>query len=53
MLAQPMKLSDNAEIEFCGIDGADTESLGSNETELSATISEGEVNLQRDFRLLL
>ena len=53
MLAQPMKLSDNAEIEFRGIDGADTESLGSDETEVSATISKSEVNLQRDIRLLL
>ena len=45
MLAQPMKLSDNAEIEFLGTDGADTESLSS--------ISEDEVNVQRDIRLLL
>ena len=42
MLAQPMKLSDNAEIEFLGTDGADTESLSS--------ISEDEVNVQRDIR---
>ena len=53
MLAQAMKLSDNAEIEFRGIDGAYTESLGSDETEVSATISKGEVNLQRDIILLL
>ena len=53
MLAQPMKLSDNAEIEFLGTDGGDTESLDFDETDVSITISEGEVNLQRDIRLLL
>ena len=53
MLAQPMKLSDNAEIEFLGTDGGDTESLDFDETDVSVTISEGEVNLQRDIRLLL
>ncbi|KAK7831726.1 hypothetical protein CFP56_027080 [Quercus suber] len=53
MLAQPMKLSDNAEIEFLGTDGADIEYLGSDEIDVSATISEGEVNVQRDIKLLL
>ena len=45
-LAQPVKLSDNTEIEFLDTDESDTESLCSDETNVSATNSEGEVNLQ-------
>ena len=53
MLAQPMKLSDNAEFEFLGTNEADTESFSSDEIDALATISEGEVNLQQDIILLL
>ena len=53
MLAQSMKLSNEADIEFLGSDGADIESLISNEAHESATTSDGEDNLQRDIRLIL
>ena len=48
MLAQPMKLSDNAEIEFLGTDGADTESLGSNETDVSDSLEVSSAQFEGD-----